>query len=298
MPIGPMGYVHDWRATEEYLARSQTPCFAASGQRVQDSGVGKTVLLFDALTKLCGKFPIHNQTIGDCVSHGWGISVDVIAAIDVIQGRSEWRGESATEAGYALSRVEIGKGRLGGSDGSIGAWMADAVQQYGTLRRAKYPTVDLTTYSGARAKAWGMPRAGLPNELEPLAREHVVQTVSLVTSWEQVRDAIANGYPVAVCSSQGFSDKRDAEGFARPSGRWAHCMALLAVNDDPRRPSALCVNSWGPDWISGPTRLGQPPGSFWIDAPVINTMVSRDPDSYVMGGLVGYPVQTLDYLAI
>lgn len=298
MPIGPMGRIYDWRATEAYLAASKTPCFASSGHPLQDSGAGKTVLLFDALTKLCGMFPVHNQTIGDCVSHGWGISVDVIAAIDVIQGRSEWRGGSSTEAIYALSRVEVGGGRLGGGDGSIGSWAAEAVQKYGTLRRAKYPSVDLTTYSGQRAKSWGMPRAGLPDELEPIAREQTVQAASLVTSYEQARDAIANGYPVAVCSNQGFTESRDPEGFARASGSWAHCMAFLAVDDSPKRPGLLCQNSWGPDWISGPTRHNQPPGSFWVDAATANRMLSRDPDSFAVSGFVGFPVQALDYLAV
>jgi hypothetical protein len=298
MAIGPMGRIYDWRATEAYLAASKTPCFAASGRPLQDSGVGKTALLYTALEKVCGKFPVHNQTIGDCVSHGWMTPVDTIMAIDVLKGISEWRGESATESAYALSRVEIGGGRLGSGDGSVGSWMAEAVQQYGTLRRMKYLTVDLSVYSGQRAKAWGMPRAGLPDELEPLAREHPVKTTSLVTSYEQVRDALANGYPIAVCSSQGFTETRDAEGFARPSGRWEHCMALLAIDDNPKRPGALCMNSWGPDWIRGPIRHNQPPGSFWVDATVINSMVSRNPDSYVVASVVGYPVQTLDYLAI
>jgi hypothetical protein len=216
----------------------------------------------------------------------------------VIQGRSEWRGGTATEAIYALSRVEVGKGRLGGGDGSIGSWAAEAVQKWGTLRRMKYLTVDLSTYSGSRAKAWGMPRAGLPDELEPLAREHPVQAASLVTSYEQARDAIANGYPVAVCSNQGFTESRDAEGFARASGSWAHCMAFLAVDDNAKRPGLLCQNSWGPDWIRGPVRHNQPPGSFWVDAATANRMLSRDPDSFAVSGFVGFPVQSLDYLAV
>jgi hypothetical protein len=293
-----MGRIYDWKATEAFLAASKTPCFASSGSPLQDSGAGKTVLLYDSLVKVCGSFPVSNQTIGDCVSHGWGISVDVLSAIDVGQGRSAWMGGTATEAVYALSRVEVGNGRLGGGDGSIGAWAAEAVQKWGTLRRAKYPTVDLSVYSGQRAKSWGMPRAGLPNDLEPLAREHPVQAVSLVTSYEQARDAIANGYPVAVCSNQGFTESRDQEGFARASGSWAHCMAFLAVDDTPKRPGLLCQNSWGPNWINGPIRLNQPPGSFWVDAQTANRMLSRDPDSFALSGFVGFPVQSLDYLMV
>jgi hypothetical protein len=298
MPFGPMGHVYDWQAIETVLARSQTPVFAASAAPIRDTGKGKTVILIDALRKVFPQWVPHLQTIGDCVSHGFALCVDILAAVEILSGEpEEWQGQTATEAVYALSRVEVGGGQLGNGDGSVGAWAADAVQRYGTLRRTRYGSVDLTTYSGERAKQWGRPRAGLPDELELIAREHPVQATSLVTSYEQARDAIANGYPVAVCSNQGFTDQRDAEGFARPSGSWGHCMAFVGV-DDTTRPGLLCQNSWGPDWISGPKWHGQPDGSFWVDASVCEKMLSRNPDSFAMSGFRGYPSQRLDYLCV
>jgi len=287
-----MGYVYDWREVERFVSSLRRPVFGAAAAPLRDTGKGKVVLLHKYLEAVVnGPFPIHRQTIGDCVSHGWGLAVDILKAVE-IELRNEreiWNGETATEPIYAFSRVEVGGGRLGNSDGSIGAWAARAVSEYGTLVRAKYPIDDLRRYSGSKARAWGRRGAGVPDSLEPVAREHPVRTVSLVTSYEDARDAIANGYPVPVCSMQGFTDRRDNEGFARPSGSWAHCMCFVSVDDKSRRPGLLCVNSWGPDSVSGPTRHGQPDGSFWVDADVADRMLRRDPDSYSLSGFEGYP---------
>ena len=66
------------------------------------------------------------------------------------------------------------------------------------------------------------------------------------------------------------------------------------MDDTGSRPGGLLVNSWGTDWISGPTRLDQPGGSFWADADVIDGMLSQE-DSFAMSNYIGYPRQNLDY---
>jgi hypothetical protein len=76
-------------------------------------------------------------------------------------------------------------------------------------------------------------------------------------------------------------------------------MYFVAADDSFRRPGLLLVNSWGPSWISGPTRHDQPPGSFWVDADVVNRMLGMR-DSYAISGFEGYPklVQQLSHLFI
>jgi hypothetical protein len=297
MPLGPMGHVYDWRQIEQSLAESPTPSFAAAGRMLYESGKGKISLPFIALERLLGQFPIHEQTIGDCVSHGFGTGIDVLQAVEIQSGENErWVAETATESIYAISRVERGKRQLGRGDGSVGAWAADAVSKWGVLQRIQYDGVDLRQYSGQRAKAWGWD--GLPDILEPKASPFRCGVVSLCDSYEQARDAIANGYPVAVCSNEGFEDKRDADGFARPSGSWAHCMVFVGADDTAKRPGLLCMNSWGKHWISGPKRHGQPDGSFWVDADIANRMLARNPDSWALGSFSGYPGRNLDYLLV
>src|SRR5690606_15878528 len=134
----------------------------------------------------------------------------------------------------------------------------------GTLIRKNYGQEDLTRYSGNKARDWG--RRGTPSSLLPYAKEHLIKTVTKITSVEQCRDSLANGYPVTIASNAGFTSTRDRYGFARRSGSWAHQMFLHAVDDDgvDGAPKGVCCqNSWGPSWISGPKRLGQPDGSFW-----------------------------------
>lgn len=280
---------------EQFFASLKTVFFGDCAAPLRDSGAGKVVLLHKYLEAANGgTFPVNRQTIGDCVSHGWAKGVEVLMAVEILLNgeREQFKGLVATEGIYGSSRVEVGGGRLGNSDGSLGSWAAKAVKNYGTLQRQKYGSHDLTTYSGRKAKDWGY--RGLPDELEDISREHPVETVSLVTTYEEARDAIANGYPVPVCSNQGFSSQRDRDGFARPSGSWAHCMVFVSADDEFKRPGLLCVNSWGTDWISGPKRHDQPDGSFWVDADTCNRML-RGKDSFAVSNFKGYPSRKIDH---
>lgn len=272
--------------------------FYDGAKNLKGSGAGKIALLYKFYQQIADpELRSHLQAIGDCVSHGWGLGVDVLACTEIVAGeREKWVAPAATEIIYALSRVEIGGGSIGRGDGSMGAWAADAVSKYGVLHRIPYleGKYDFSTYDGNVARALGMPRAGCPDALEPIAKEHPVRTVSPVKSYEEARDAIVNGYPVPVCSNYGFREQRDSEGFARPSGRWDHCMLLAAADDEYRRPGLLCWNSWGDTWISGPKRHEQPDGSFWIDAEVVDAML-RQNDSFAISGYEGFKSQDLDY---
>jgi hypothetical protein len=276
-------------AKQAELIMQDMPLLTAAGRPIAGTGAGEVVLLHKWLARVAGYFPVLRQAIGDCVSFGWATGIMTALAADIMhkQQQEQWPGaEIATEWIYGTSRVLVGRGRLGNSDGSIGSWAARAVLDHGTLIRKKYGSHDLTRYSGRTAKSWGY--RGLPAEaLEPTADEHPVsQKPALVTSYEQARDAIANGYPVPVCSNYGFQDRRDSQGFARKSGSWAHCMCFIAV-DDTSRPGLLCMNSWGANWISGPKRHEQPEGSFWVDAKVADGML-RQNDSFAIPGYEGF----------
>jgi hypothetical protein len=224
------------REVDRVLGYLPHPIFGATAFPIRDSGAGKVVLLYKFLEAQCGGvFPIHTQTIGDCESHGWSLAIDLVKATQIQAGaREEFTGQTATEIIYAGSRVEIGKGQCGTQDGSVGAWAAQFAHDYGTLIRAKYPSLDLTTYSGTLAQKLGRPRVGVPDDLEPLAREHPVKTTSLISIYEEARDAIANGYAIAVSSTIGFQMRRDQDGFARPEGKWPHCFPPEVLVDGPR----------------------------------------------------------------
>lgn len=270
---------------------------AASSQfNTAGYGAGKRVLLYEYKYKAVGgkkNVRTRRQGIGDCVSQGAAEAGDILKSILCVNEGQEWIAEMATEPIYALSRVEIGRGRLGSGDGSVGAWAAEACKRYGTLIRIKYGKYDLTEYSAARAHQWGMPNAGLPDDLEPVAREHLIKTVTLVTTWSEFCDSIASGYPVTVASSQGFTKTRDSQGFAKPWGTWQHQMCFTASDDLSSRKGGLCQNSWGADYFSGPIAYDQPDGSFWVDKSIVESMLAAG-DSWAYSDYVGFPPKKLN----
>ena len=281
------GWVNDPEAVAAVLDTLPMPIMRDAAKNLADSGKGKRQLLYLAVTKVVGTFPPYvAQAIGDCVSHGYRTCVDVVKCVEIDRGEAEeWKAETATEPIYGGSRVQVGGGRIFG-DGSVGAWAADWVSKYGVVARGKYGSIDLTQYSGSVAKAYG--RSGCPEALVTVAKEHPIKTVSQVSTYEEARDAIYNGYPVAVCSNRGFRMSRDSEGFASPSGSWGHCMAFIGMDDEYKRPGLLCQNSWGQTWIDGPKRHDQPDGSFWVDATVANKMLAAG-DSFALSQFEGYP---------
>lgn len=263
------------------------PYFAEAAPRLAGSGAGKTVLLYQAYKEVNGGSFIDYpaQVIGDCVSHGFGHGIDLLAAVQIaIAKRPELFKQTATEAVYGMARVDIGGQRGSYSDGAVGAWAAKAVSQLGTLNRE-----DLGPYDGKRAKEWGA--RGVPRELVSKAVDHKVRTASLVTTYDQLEDALFNGYPVVVCSDQGFAMERDRDGFSQAKGSWMHCMLFVGIRAGDR-PGACILQSWGPDVPSGPLGLDQPSYSFWADKRVVERMLSQQ-DSWSISAFDGYPGQVV-----
>jgi hypothetical protein len=261
--------------------------------------------------------PKGPQKIGDCVSWGWHNLVNYVSllqiykelrlkgVLDLESQRSGWTSaqfaeqqlirdtileeyqEACTEAIYGLSRVEVGGQRGSNQDGSVGAWAAKAVSEYGIITRKYLDKKGLGgAYDPTRAKKWGA--QGLPDDLEPEAKQHIVKTTSMVKTFAEAAALIQNGYPVAVCSNQGFSMQRGADGFCNPEGQWAHCMLFCGVRWD--KPGLCCSQSWGPNTPSGPVAKGQPDNTFWVAESTVNRMLSSE-DSFTGSEFQGYPAQ-------
>lgn len=281
------GWRHDPAEVQRTLATMPHPLFAAAASHLKGSGANKTVLLYQAYKDVNqGQYLDYpGQQIGDCVSHAFGHGIDLLAAVQIVLNQSGERFEqTATEPIYAMARVDVGGLKNESADGAVGAWAAKAVSTIGTIRRAL-----VGPYDGDRAKRWG--RRGVPADLAPEAADHKVRAVSLVSTYHALEDALANGYPVTVCSSQGFTEERDRQGFCAPSGRWNHAMLIVGVRAD-QRPGACIFQSWGPDQPAGPRTLDQPSNSFWADRDVVETMLKAG-DSWAVSHFDGYPAQDL-----
>lgn len=263
MNLNKGGWLYNPKEIERYLKSAQTPLFCDAASVIRDSGVGKVALLYKFVAQLTGKYNYTYQGTGDCVSWGAATAVDTLKAVDIILRKQpeEWTGWTSPEVIYGGSRVQIGKGRLGGGAGSYGIWAARFVSEFGTLIQAIHGKYDLRTYSTQRAIDWGY--KGVPQELLDLIKEHPVKNPKQVKSVEEARDSLANGFPVTIAGSRGFYRKRDAKGTVgvNRSDPWAHQMVITGLNDPEGK--MLVENSWPEGWITGPVYLDQPKDSFW-----------------------------------
>jgi len=253
------------------------------------------VFLWDAAKKVLGRLRrSKNQlSVGSCVSFGTDNAVEDTMCVEIALGEAEEYKELVEEVTYGGSRVEVGGGRISG-DGSVGAWAAEFVKNWGVVARGIYGTYDLSTYSESRCRDFG--RNGVPAEIETVAKVHPVKTITQINTWDQAKKALASGNGIAICSNQGFSMKRDANGVCRPSGSWAHCMALdgyIIVNG---KEYGHIKNSWGDDAHTGPVGWGEPGlDGFWTDAETIDRMLRQD-DSWAFSAVEGFPARKINWL--
>jgi len=236
--------------------------------------------------------PTWKQESGDCVSMGGSNAIAYRMGVQIArEQRNELLKIPFPPYLYGISRVQIGKRQIRGA-GSVGAWAAKGSQSYGV-----YPTdqaaIDGFNYSGRLADQWG--QQGPPQHVIQFASKFRIRTVSQVKSWEDVRDALVHGYPVTVASNVGFNGgpyDRDGKRWLRPSGRWAHQMCFIGVEDRPaREKGAYCLNSWGEDAHPKPLN-DEPRGGFWVDWQTVQRMVSQG-DSWAYSDFDGFPADVL-----
>lgn len=294
------GWINNPDIHHKWIKTQIKPYLTQQNKQIRGTGRGKKVFLWKYFEEITGSALVpHRQTIGDCVGHAFGLGVDVLTAVQMLMLKKpeRWIAKAATEIIYAGSRCEVGRNRFKYVDGSTGPWAGEFISKWGILQRKKYlgGRYDYTEYSGQVARDLG--KEGVPDALEALCKLHPVKTVSICRSWSECRDAIANGHLVCMCSSVGFKTKggRDRDGFLMPGRRpWMHAMLIAGIDDHYKRPGGLIINSWGSRWTYGPKRHGQPEGSFWADASVIDRGL-RQGGSMALSAYVGYPRFDLDY---
>lgn len=320
---GQFGWLDRPEIVESGLKTMPVPMFGSSTgglDLVRASDEKRETLMYEIFRKVVGEdAPKGPQGIGDCTAWGWSGSVNKLQATNIVDKIAEinenlaselivvpqngWSSELVealehirasqfeyqeimTEATYALGRVEIGQQHGSMEDGGTGIWCAQASTRFGYLSRKAFETkhgAGSGTYSPERAKKWGA--SGLPDEFEPEARLHVCKVASMVTSFKEAAACIQNLQPVPVCSNRGFTMTRDNQGFCLPQGTWYHCMYFDSVRWD--RPGLLCNQSWGKNTPTGPVYKDQPDNAFWVDASVVDYMLSQR-DSYTINNFGMY----------
>lgn len=286
------GWIHDPVAVAEVVSESQVGEVGAVGLSPWDGK--KTINLGLYMDKLHGqgKWTLNQGTCGSCVAFGAAMAADILIAIDVVENGNTDPGLADPMTIYGGSRVQIGKGRIAGQ-GSVGAWAAKWLKDYGVIPQMKYPSCDLSHYDSRTCCSFFGSR-GCPEELIPIAKQHPVTDFAQAKTRQDVGDAIANGHPVTVASNQGFTKTRNDRGVSHPSGVWGHQMCIIGVRED----AALIINSWGDDWNSGPLVDDQPPGSFWAEWDVVVKRMLAAGDSWALAGVKGWSGNRLNLLGL
>lgn len=248
-----------------------------------------------------GQYRIINQEIGDCVSHAYARAVECALAVEYMQGSATDWWPVSPESVYA-GRIDTGDASW--SDGWYGSSASKAVRDYGVLFKRKYEGegsgLDLTVYSGQRAKQMGA--RGLPKWIYAERKKHLVKEVALITSVAEAKAALANGYPIAICSNVGFEPvptRRDQNGVATASGSWSHakCICGYYTIQGRRGEETIYVdfNSWGPNASTGPGGPHDiPGGAFGITEQTMQRILSQR-DSYAVSGPRGFERRDLDH---
>ena len=265
---------------------------------------GACVKLWDAVKFVRGgKFlPCLAQATGSCVGNGAWNAVMTLMSWEIAR-RGEAEQYQRVFLPYHYGRGRYHAGISGTGEGSTGSGQAEALVKDGVIIQQE----GLPEPSGGEAGlCWGSSvemqwsnGKKIADKWVTLGQKHPVKTASLVTSYDQVRDAISNGYPVTVASNRGFKmtpkvDKGKSWGV--PSGTWWHQMFFDAVDDDSARPGSHIGNSWGAD-AHGTPADDSPPGGFWVDADVVDYMV-RQEDSFAFSQFDGFPEQEMDWMLI
>lgn len=283
---GLLGAECDPEDLKKLLGEMQNPLFGVSAYALAESGEGKLSLPFKSLLKFDPGFgPAERQETGDCVAHSTRNAVDITRAVEIdIRGEAEaFVARGATEGIYQ-SRSHRGQGMT-----CSGAARYVSTEG-GILIRRKYDDVDLSSYRVGLGANKRIPRSVFIDE----ARKNQVKTISMVTTIEEARDALANGYALSCCSGLGFSSTRDKNGIASRKGGWNHAMAWIACDDTREVIDEilfLIQNSWG-KWNSGPKRHGQPDGSFWVREKDARAILNAR-GSFVFSDVDGFPAREL-----
>jgi hypothetical protein len=253
------------------------------------------LMLFRVTRQALGKdTENYAQQIGDCVSFGAKNVTEYLQCCQMIMGNLSDFHPIFPPYAYGTSR-SIGH-MLGGQDGSVGIFAAQAANQYGELN---CDAEGVPKYSGDIAKSWG--RSESPwQSFVPVGKEHLVQKTAKIATWEDLIAAITNLYPVTIASDVGFTMTPQSDGYHHRQGSWGHQMAVIGIdNGDTSKsiePHVCILNSWGDVMGSvtdfRDTNLKWPVGTLRVHKKDIMAIIQQD-DTWAYSSFQDFPSQVL-----
>jgi hypothetical protein len=283
---GFIGAKDDPAARERLRAESMFGAMsdAAHANNWADSHAGKLVAAWVPLVKRFPKcLPGKAQQRGSCVVHSTRNAHLLLMTGDIVTGRIDEKTGKAEEWPEISTEGEVNSilqtatwywfRGYNGDGWSCSTAVNVAKNRIGAALCKNYPEigVDLTLCNGRNEGLYGSRQP--PDAWVKLFSAHMIRESSYCESFEEVRDALGNGYGITTCGGEGFSSQRDENGVSKRSGSWAHAMAFIGADDRASTkeayggPLVLVQNSWA-QFNSGPRRvmgtdIEIPHGSFW-----------------------------------
>lgn len=301
------GRWEDPEAVELFFSKQRDPIVRSAAPDLFTSDDNADVDLCEVYKTVSGQEwdSTDQNPNGTCVGHGNAKIATLAVAMMAKSGEASWPGaDVAIEPVYGGMRYEIGAKEHGsdlnrGGDGGVGAWAAEWLLKYGILLMKQYGSVDLTRYDKQRVIQWG--RNGVPDELEPIAKEHPLTQASLAERGEDVWALIGQWHPVVHCSNQGFSMSRRSDGTCSAQGSWAHCSGWSG-RFTLKSGLQVCRydNSWNGDrsgngYLGGPIVVEGMHGpiklngcQFLVPLDIVDRMCKTGGETYAFTGVKGF----------
>lgn len=277
------------RTIDGFLERGIIQPFKLYNRTAYTDSVAKRCA-WDDCAKVGIEYKNIPQEIGDCVSWGMRNVCNLTQITEIALGERSAYHPVFAPYSFWCGRMtpEGGNGRLNSPDGSLGSWQAAATKVYGCLRE---DFDGCPPYSGSIAKKWGSMRS-LDTKFVEEGKRHSFKTIGQVTTMEQLKDALRNGYWCTIASMQGYRMEGQVKGdraYFVGSDSWPHQMSVVGIDTLPDGSTVFFIlNQWGPN-AHGPQPLGFA-GGMWVTEAQMqrHAFSSRDAELFVFSEHVGY----------
>ena len=250
--------------------------------------------------------PFYQET-GSCVGCGLGMALWCLESVEVnYQGQLEDPICPFWLLPYGKSR-EIA-GMFGRGEGSFGSAAIEAIQRYGTLQSnfsgvPKYEVKDGALVWGEQAEMNWSDGTAIKQSFLDIGKKYIVKTAARITSVEEAKAALINGYPLTCASNWGGEMNPKVQGkdpktsilLNRRVTTWGHQMCCLGWMMHPEFKDVFYIqNSWGNSFQGSPKNFDETDGGFWISAKDMQWII-KDGEVFAISNFAGFPARKLDW---
>lgn len=277
---------------------SGLPRFKITGAGATEDHSKDVVKLWEQCQRVTGgHLRNYPQETGDCVGFGLRRAIETLQCVQIDRGALQKFREVHPSYPYSVARVLIDKGWPGCNEaGADPAAAIAGAKEYGILFADE---AGAPKYSGGLSDSWGC--RGPPAAMVALASKYKLKTAAQVTTWQEARDSICNGYPCTVAGV--FNPSSIKQQYGRWVADWAvfpkgggHQMCIDGFDGAGPVPLFHMTNSWG-DTAHPKPADGSPPGGFWVTASTVDRLC-KNGQVFTVSLFDGFPAQDLDFTVI